>query len=503
MEQSTLKSKLQKEIFFNSALVALVVVVGFSVGLFVYHRFNIQHQLRVEREYISGEYSLLIDEVRDSLIADNNNLLSAFILGEATERNIFTAYYGFLIDSVATPRGGRFFILNEDEALVFDSDGRTELDRRLALHLSILINNIENEPFIQHVFLPANRESYLVLLGKVFCEDNLVVGHAVFLVGGNRFLPEPSMAGVQYVIFDRHNSVFSRSASLFIQSSIYKVDDILRNRSFTYEQQQFFTQHIPLSENMQLVVYIQDNHGSVLFTVFFIANALIAAALMIQSKLYSKKIIESNIKHIELLTHESERKRLESQFDVHFLFNTLEAARAYMSFDPKLANDLILSLNTTLRYSIDENKTETTLADDLEYLKYYLDIFNMRFDNFEYSIDASEETLLFKVPKLFLLPLIENSLKYGFKTRKDLMISIRVKKVETSKGTCLFFRLKDNGGGISKETIAKIQEDKLSNHHGLYNCRKRIMLMYSDSKFKVRSSNGHTIINIAIGDPHV
>jgi len=122
MEQTTLKRKLQKEIFLNSALVALLVIVGFSVGLFVYYHIDIQYQLRSEREKIAGEYNLMVEEVRDGLIGDNHGLFSAFIQGDASERNIFGAYYAFLVNSTAAPRDGRFLILDEAERLVFDSD---------------------------------------------------------------------------------------------------------------------------------------------------------------------------------------------------------------------------------------------------------------------------------------------------------------------------------------------------------------------------------------------
>ena len=474
----------------------LFVVLAFSMGLFIYYHINIQHHLRTEREKIAAEYTKLVYEIRDNLIFANNDLFSEYINDKASERNVFTAFYNFLANNTAQP--GRFLLLNSSGNLVFDSGGGSSPDRRLQLHLSILIDNMGDNVFIQHVFLPANRESYLVLLGKLF-QGSEIAGYGVFLVSGDNFMPEPSMIGVQYVIFDRHNSVFARSASLFLQDSIYKVENILQSRTFGYGYQRFFTQHVPLGDNMQLIVYMQDSHLSILILFFLVTNGVIIVVALLQSRYYSQKFAHSNIKSIEILARDSEKRRLENQFDVHFLSNTLEAVRSYINFDPKFANDLILSLNTILRYNIDESRTETTIEEDMAYIKSYLGIFAMRFNHFSYTIEVDNNALQFKIPKLILAPLIENSIKYGFSTRKDLEISIEIRKIEK----LLFFRVTDNGGGISEEILLKIQESRTPNRHGLYNSQKRLSLMYPDSEFKVTSKDGFTIIDILIGEPHV
>ncbi|MCM3750367.1 histidine kinase, partial [Paenibacillus pasadenensis] len=131
-------------------------------------------------------------------------------------------------------------------------------------------------------------------------------------------------------------------------------------------------------------------------------------------------------KNINLLKENTlaERKMLEAQFNPHFLYNTLEVIRASIAFDPALSNQLILRLTKILRYSIEEKTEEVTLRTDLRYLEEYLMINRIRFQDFTYQLEIEDAALDLPIPKLFLLPIIENSLKYGFKHRHDLAIHL-------------------------------------------------------------------------------
>jgi len=61
------------------------------------------------------------------------------------------------------------------------------------------------------------------------------------------------------------------------------------------------------------------------------------------------------------LVAESQRKQLESQFNPHFMFNTLENIRFMCKLDPDSASKMVLNLSTLLRYSVSSTQEEVTV----------------------------------------------------------------------------------------------------------------------------------------------
>lgn len=176
----------------------------------------------------------------------------------------------------------------------------------------------------------------------------------------------------------------------------------------------------------------------------------------------------------------SEIKQLESQFDPHFLFNTLEMIRYMVKLDPPAVEKVILSLSALLRYSINNSIHSLTLGEDLEYTKNYLLIQKYRFGRrFDYSIEADGEAEACIVPKLIIQPIIENAIKYGFGDRQELFVAIKAGFI----GSKLVIEIIDNGVGMEQEQFDSILallkcEKNSSAHIGLFNVHRRIQLMY-------------------------
>lgn len=72
----------------------------------------------------------------------------------------------------------------------------------------------------------------------------------------------------------------------------------------------------------------------------------------------------------------------------------------------------------------------------------------------EYSIDIPDSLLPLRVPKLILQPLVENSIKTGYKKRKNLIIAING---FTRDGSAII-EVMDNGGGISQPALDRMIE---------------------------------------------
>lgn len=196
-----------------------------------------------------------------------------------------------------------------------------------------------------------------------------------------------------------------------------------------------------------------------------------------------KKLIEINkeeAKHSAVM----EIKQLESQFNPHFLFNTLEMLRYTIKYDTSVANKIIINISSLLRFSIENKSFEVSLQRDLLYTKNYLDIQKYRFgENFDYEIKAEEDLENYYVPKLIIQPVIENAIKHGYTQVEKMIIYIRVKTVKEK----LIISVYNNGKEIEKEILDEIREklknkkaEEFKNHIGLYNIFRRIQLMYGE-----------------------
>lgn len=179
----------------------------------------------------------------------------------------------------------------------------------------------------------------------------------------------------------------------------------------------------------------------------------------------------------------SQVKQLESQFNPHFLFNTLDNIRFMAKIDAKAADKMIVSLSGLLRYSIRDAREEVTVREDLNNIQNYLNILQIRFNKrFAYKMDVAEDIMDCLIPKLLLQPLLENAVKYGFGGKEKLTVNIRGYQMQEK----LIFVCEDDGIGIDEDKLGEIRdnlkEDSNSSvHYGLYNIYRRVKLLYKDN----------------------
>lgn len=194
-----------------------------------------------------------------------------------------------------------------------------------------------------------------------------------------------------------------------------------------------------------------------------------------------KEQIERNIEMGRLVAF-SQTKQLESQFNPHFLFNTLENIRFMCKLDPPSASKMVLNLSTLLRYSISNTQEEVTVKEDLVYTENYLSILKYRFNQrFHYAINIPPEVQLCIIPKLIIQPMIENAIKYGFEGKDHLLVEVNG-YIEENK---LILQCSDDGAGMKPETLAEMKKiigesTNRSSHSGLYNIHRRVELRYGE-----------------------
>lgn len=194
-----------------------------------------------------------------------------------------------------------------------------------------------------------------------------------------------------------------------------------------------------------------------------------------------KEQIATN-KEMARLVASSQGKQLESQFNPHFLYNTLENIRYMCILDPKSASNMIFNLSTLLRYSISNNREEVTVKEDILHTENYMSILKYRFNQrFTYNINITKEVEGCIIPKLIIQPMIENSIKYGFEGKENLHVDI-LGFIEDNN---LILICKDDGVGMSSEVLEETrnvlsQHRNKSNHSDLYNIHRRVVLKFGE-----------------------
>lgn len=156
-------------------------------------------------------------------------------------------------------------------------------------------------------------------------------------------------------------------------------------------------------------------------------------------------------------SREKEQYRYESmraQLNPHFLFNTLTSIR-WMALIRGADNivDSIDALASVLKYSLSYNNEEVTLKDELENIRSFIYIHNLRYqERCVLEILVSEEMEDLKMMKFILQPIVENSIIHGMdKTKKELNIRV----YGYTEDDILLLFVEDDGIGITKEAMEK------------------------------------------------
>lgn len=175
---------------------------------------------------------------------------------------------------------------------------------------------------------------------------------------------------------------------------------------------------------------------------------------------------------------------LQSQIQPHFLYNTLECIHwQALSGGIHEISTMVKALAQYYRICLSEGKDIIPLRVELEHVRNYLIIQNMRYGNIITLVEKVEEKYLsMMIPKLTLQPLVENSIYHGIRIKESLTGTVEIEVCETEDTVLLIVR--DNGGGMEPERIAYINQNISDMDrdvgYGITNINKRIELMYGE-----------------------
>lgn len=139
--------------------------------------------------------------------------------------------------------------------------------------------------------------------------------------------------------------------------------------------------------------------------------ALFCIAKYVKDYIYAENIR----KRLETQNKEAQNKLLQSQFDPHFMFNTINNLYALSLLNPLKTKEVIGRMKTVLKYIIGESqKAFLSLGNELELVENYIQLEKLRYGkrlNVEYTVLGNMEGL--KIPPMLLFLLVENSFRHG------------------------------------------------------------------------------------------
>lgn len=156
---------------------------------------------------------------------------------------------------------------------------------------------------------------------------------------------------------------------------------------------------------------------------------------------------------------QSQLSALQSQINPHFLFNTLESIRGYcfMNGQQDIAQ-VIEALSFLFRNCLQRVGALITFREELENVKRYIALQQFRFPGkfvYKETLDDDKRLMDCKLPNLTVQPIIENAIFHGLENKVETG-EIALHAYLTDKR--LVIQISDNGSGIERDELTKIQE---------------------------------------------
>lgn len=188
--------------------------------------------------------------------------------------------------------------------------------------------------------------------------------------------------------------------------------------------------------------------------------------------------------YYKLKQKESELAELQSKFNPHFLYNSLEMlrSRCCQNGDFETAG-LITDLSGIFRGFIGA-KTFIPVPEELSFTRRYLSLFGARYQDqvqIEYNID--NECMKYGIVRNVFQPLIENYFVHGFESSSGESNFIRLSGRAFDDASLLFI-VEDNGTGMTEDDLEMLNGTLnepvhlSSESYGLKNLQQRLKLFY-------------------------
>lgn len=518
---------------------ALLVVFAVMGGLFIS---NIIHRTDEDRIQAAGAFSSELETIEDVLLNMQDSLRPEVYEQSVSERaEINGRLYRRINGMASRPQA---LIYDESEQAIFTSGGDASLTDTVRWQFLHNIPDRRGETASQVL---RGGEPCLLMGARLFDEAGEPSGYLCMAMTENDFRKTVASNADDVLITDRFDTVFVGGAHVFT-GRFNKLEADVRQAN-GIKDTPWGLYYISSEACGTYRVYAALPCGDVLRTARFLLLmvlvffAAMIAAIQISTKRVAQektRVIDEIATACDLVSHgnlnteltisshdefqviaqayntmlENVRKsmeksvklgrdtavaqirQMESQFNPHFLFNTLENIRFMVRLDPSAADAAMVQLAQLMRYSIKQEGMTVSLKEDLRYIESYMSILKMRFGSrLSYETRIPDELMRRRIPKLIVQPALENAVKYGMEKKRELKIEIEARCV----GERLEISVRDNGPGIEPEvmeTLTQYMENpdmERKTSFGLMNVHDRLRLMYGKRYgIRIQTQQGRT-----------
>ncbi|MNC16804.1 putative sensor-like histidine kinase [compost metagenome] len=197
------------------------------------------------------------------------------------------------------------------------------------------------------------------------------------------------------------------------------------------------------------------------------------------SVMYEINNLIVEVKKSEERKRQVQLKVLQNQLSPHFMYNTLNSIR-WMAMIRKQDHirEMVDALSNLLRYSIRDTEELVTLENEVNIMREFVKIQQVRYQNFIFTIEVDDTVAHYRLLKFLIQPLLENAIVHGLSSiNHSGMIHLEARKEKEM----LHIRVWDNGSGIEEDRLLQIHQildSGIGNHIGLLSVKERIENFY-------------------------
>jgi hypothetical protein len=227
----------------------------------------------------------------------------------------------------------------------------------------------------------------------------------------------------------------------------------------------------------QLDMYVRYNFHNVFKSYIFLSVLLFAIDYFGRENSLAKREgeMKNRLMNVQL-------ENLKSQFQPHFLFNSLNSIVAVIDENKEKSQLMLIALSDLLRISMEKSYNSThKLIHEVDLIKKYLTIEKIRFeDQLSFEFELDKKALDMKMPCLILQPLVENAIKHGFKRNRGCLF-IKIRACSVARSICV----ENNGSLLGNFTLG----------HRLSGVKDRLRIMYGEEvQFRIYQE-GENVVN--------
>ncbi|HEQ9687679.1 TPA: sensor histidine kinase [Streptococcus pyogenes] len=516
-----LQDDISRHFSYQSLMLSLLLI-----GLFIIFSLAPQ-QLGLYRDInaTATRYHRLISKQEALLDELGKNSLLPFLNKNLSTADLSKHYFHLRHSSQTSPE---LLLFSPNQGLLFASNPHLGNAFSKSVYIQEVLRAAHPPKTLFKVAMDSEDGHYLMII-KPMIDQNQLKGYAFLVMSGKDFLHPTKTLTSELVIADKLDNTFTFSNREFIASSLDKINSQYLHHYFVFQDNRaFITRKVALQGGLWLYMYrpLIPMVSVMLFSL--ISSAVIFVILQRKSSGLANRIAAKNSRAINQMVRDMsaisrqekrridlesqdefqylsdqinqmverlqqlhdktldletqkllfEKRMLEAQFNPHFFYNTLETILITSHYDSALTEKIVIQLTKLLRYSLTDSSKPVLLKDDLSVIESYLVINQVRFEELQYSINLSRDLDSLAVPKLFLLPLIENAIKYGLKERHDVKINIACYYQDDH----IIFSVRDNGSGIDAhhQKVIREQLEAGESHHGLINSYRRLKYHFSE-----------------------